>query len=49
MKKGQKIGIIKDLFGHVLKEYYAEYDGEVLMVVATLAIKKGDPIIAYGR
>ena len=49
VKKGQKIGIIKDLFGHVLKEYYAEYDGEVLMVVATLAIKKGDPIIAYGR
>jgi len=49
IKKGQKIGCIKDLFGNVLKEYYAEYDAEILMVVATLAIKEGDPIIAYGR
>ncbi len=49
VKKGQKIGYIKDLFGNVLTEYFAEYDGEVLMVVATLAIKKGNPIIAYGR
>lgn len=48
VKEGQKIGEIKDLFGNVLHEYYAKYDGEVLMVVATLAIKKGDPIIAYG-
>ncbi|MBQ9155744.1 MAG: succinylglutamate desuccinylase/aspartoacylase family protein [Eubacterium sp.] len=47
--KGQKIGYIKDLFGNVLVEYFAEYDAEILMVVATLAIKKGDPIIAYGR
>ena len=49
VKKGQKIGEIRDLFGNVLKEYYAEYDGVVLMVVSTLAIKEGDPIIAYGR
>ena len=49
VKIGQKIGYIKDLFGNVLIEYFAEFDGEVLMVVATLAIKKGDPIIAYGR
>lgn len=48
VRKGQKLGEIRDLFGRVLKEYYAEYDGVVLMVVATLAIKKGDPIIAYG-
>lgn len=47
--KGQKIGEIKDLFGKTLIEYHAEFDAEVLMVVATLAIKKGDPIIAYGR
>lgn len=48
VRKGQKIGEIRDLFGNVLKEYYAEYDGVVLMVVSTLAIKEGDPIIAYG-
>lgn len=46
--KGQKLGEIRDLFGNVLHEYYAKYDGVVLMVVATLAIKKGDAIIAYG-
>ena len=46
--EGQKLGEIRDFFGHVLHEYYAKYDGVVLMVVATLAIKKGDPIIAYG-
>ena len=49
IEKGQKIGYIKDLFGNVLVEYFAEYDAEILMVVATLGIKKGDPIIAYGR
>lgn len=46
--EGQKLGEIRDLFGNVLHEYYAKFDGVVLMVVATLAIKKGDPIIAYG-
>ena len=48
VRKGQKLGEIRDLFGNVLHEYYAKFDGVVLMVVATLAIKKGNPIIAYG-
>lgn len=47
--EGQKLGEIRDLFGNVLHEYYAKFDGVVLMVVATLAIKKGNPIIAYGN
>lgn len=46
--EGQKLGEIRDLFGNVLHEYYAKLDGVVIMVVATLAIKKADPIIAYG-
>lgn len=49
VKKGQKLGEIRDLFGNVLHEYHAKFDGVVLMVVATLAIKKGNPIIAYGN
>lgn len=48
LKKGQKIGEIKDLFGNVLKTYYADYDAEVLMVVTTLAIKEGEALFAYG-
>lgn len=46
--KGQKLGEIRDFFGEVLHEYYAEFDGVVLMVAAALAVKKGNPIIAYG-
>lgn len=46
--KGQKLGKIRDLFGNVLHEYYAKYDSVVLMVVATLDIKKENPILAYG-
>ncbi len=48
LKQGQKIGEIRDLFGNVLKTYYAEYDAEVLMVVTSLAIKEGDALFAYG-
>lgn len=49
VRKGQKIGEIRDLFGVVLREYHAAYDGRVLMVVQSLGIKEGDPIFAYGR
>ena len=31
-----------------MDEYCAKFDGVVLMVVATLAIKQGDPVLAYG-
>lgn len=48
MHKGQKLGKIRDLFGNVLHEYYAKLDGVVLMVVATLDIKKENLILAYG-
>lgn len=49
VQAGQKLGEIRDLFGNVPHEYYAKFDGVVLMVVATLAIKKGDALIAYGN
>ena len=48
LKQGQKIGEIRDMFGNVLKTYYAEYDAEVLMVVTSLAIKEGEALFAYG-
>ena len=48
VQKGQKVGEIRDFFGKVLKEYYAEYDGVVLMVPGALAVQKGDPLVAYG-
>lgn len=48
VKEGQKIGEIKDFFGNVLAEYYAEFDGIVLFLTVSLAICKDDPIITYG-
>lgn len=47
-KKGQKLGEIRDYFGNVLHEYYAEHEGIIIMVVGSLGIQEGDPIITYG-
>lgn len=48
VREGQKLGEIKDLFGNVLKEYYAQMDGIVMMVCGALSVQAGDPIISYG-
>ena len=48
VKKGQKVGEIRDLFGQVLETYYADFDSMILFVTTSLAISQGDPIITYG-
>lgn len=48
IRKGQKLGEIRDLFGKVLKEYYADKDGIVIMLCAALAVRQGDSIVTYG-
>jgi predicted deacylase len=48
VKKGQLLGVVKDVFGNTLEEIYAEYDALVLMVAVSLAITKGESIITYG-
>ena len=48
VKKGDKLGEIRDFFGTVLGEYHAEEDGVLLYVVTSLAITKGDPLTAIG-
>lgn len=48
VKKGEKIGEIRDFFGEVLSEYYAETDGLLLYLVTSLAITEGDPLAAIG-
>lgn len=48
VKKGQLLGVIKDFFGNVLEEVYAEFDSLILFYTVSLAIKAGDPIITYG-
>ncbi|MEM8895823.1 MAG: M14 family metallopeptidase [Bacteroidota bacterium] len=48
VKKGDKIGEIRDFFGAVLSEYYADESGVVLYLVTSLAIMKDDPLAAIG-
>lgn len=48
VKKGQKLGEIRDFFGQTLKSYEAPADGTVVYVVRSLAINEGDPILAVG-
>lgn len=48
VKKGQKLGEIRDYFCNVLGEYYAPCDGVMLYVISSLPINEGDPIIAIG-
>lgn len=48
IKKGQKLGEIRDIFGGVLAEYFAEFDATVLMLTVSLAVKEGYAIITYG-
>lgn len=48
VKKGEKIGEIRDFFGNTLSEYFAEEEGLLLYVVTSLAIQEGDPLAAIG-
>ena len=49
VKKGQKIGELRDLFGTVLEELAAPYDGINIYMVVSLAVSVGDPLISIGK
>lgn len=46
--KGALLGTIRDYFGNLLEECYAENDGVVLYQTTSLNIMTGTPMIAYG-
>ena len=48
VKKGQKIGEIRDYFGNLLAEYTSPADGVCVYVIRSLAINEGDPLFAAG-
>ncbi|MBP2650563.1 MAG: succinylglutamate desuccinylase [Firmicutes bacterium] len=48
VRKGQKIGQIKDVFGNTKEEIFAAYDAVILFITVSLAINANDPIITYG-
>ncbi len=48
IKKGQKLGEIRDFFGNLLEEIFAEFDGRVKIANNTLGISAGDDTFMYG-
>lgn len=46
--KGQNLGCIKDAWGKLLQDVVSQGDGDVLFLVTSLSINKGDPLLAYG-
>lgn len=46
IKKGQKVGEIRDYFGNPIGEYFSPCTGHVLYVVTSLPINEGDPLIS---
>jgi len=43
---GQDLGRVADVFGHTLQSLVAPMDGVVLFLVTSLAMNKGDPLLA---
>lgn len=49
ISKGQLIGIVRDCFGKELINHNAKVNGVVLYMTVSLAIGKGESLIAYGE
>ena len=48
VREGQDIGAVTDFQGRVLQSITSPTDGRVLFLVSSLAINKGDPLVAIG-
>ena len=46
---GQPMGHVSDYLGHQVQTLQASADGAILFLVTTLAMNKGDPLLAVGR
>ena len=49
LKKGELLGEIRDCFGNIITSYFAEFDGVILYGVFSLAVRKNEEILAYGK
>lgn len=49
VKKGELLGILKDIEGDILQEVRAEFDARVLYYTLSLGVRQNDALIAYGR
>ena len=48
VKKGTKIGHITDFHGKTVEEVVAPFDGQILYVIGTPPISKGEPVAMVG-
>jgi len=48
VRKGQNLGEVKDVEGHVLQTAFSPADGRVLFIVSSLAMNRTDPLLAVG-
>jgi predicted deacylase len=48
VRKGQELGSVQDIEGHVLQTAVSPADGRVLFIVSSLAINRTDPLLAVG-
>ena len=48
VSKGQKLFEIRDVFGRLLSEYSAQYDGKVMILNTTLGVSRGSLAAFYG-
>lgn len=48
VSRGDALGTVRDIFGHVLEHHQARKDGIVLYMTVSLAVKAGTPLVAYG-
>jgi predicted deacylase len=46
--KGALLGHITDFHGHTVEDFHAPFDGEVMYVIGTPPISKGEPVVMVG-
>lgn len=49
IRQGQKLFEIRDMFGKLIREIHAKYDGHVVIQSRTLSVHQGDDLITYGH
>ncbi len=49
VREGEKVGEIRDVFSHILQEYYAVRDGTVIVLTNSLAVNINDPLLGIGQ
>ena len=48
VRKGQKVGEVRDILGQPLQEIFSPADGVVVYLIVSLAVKGGEPLLSIG-